>query len=84
MKHGGPVSVYVLRSLKDGKRYIGLSAAVVDRLDQHNRGKVKSTKSRRPFVLIHEEICSGLDDARKLEKYFKTSAGRKYLDKNGW
>jgi putative endonuclease len=84
MNQSGPVSVYVLRSLKDGKRYVGLSAVVDDRLDQHNKGKVKSTKSRRPFVLVHEDVCGGLVEARKLERYFKTSAGRKFLDKNGW
>ena len=77
-------SVYVLRSLKDGKRYIGLSASVTHRLGQHNKGKVKSTKSRRPFTLVHQETYGDLAEARRREKYLKSSAGRKFLDKNGW
>ncbi len=77
-------SIYVLKSLKDGERYIGLSASVSKRIFQHNSGKVKSTKSRRPLVLVHEEICGTLSDARAREKQLKTSAGRKWLKIHGW
>ncbi len=44
-------SVYVLRSLKDGRYYVGMSEDVSQRLKTHNSGKVTSTKSRRPFEL---------------------------------
>jgi putative endonuclease len=84
MSPGYSYSVYVLRSLKDRKRYIGLSASVDERLEQHNKGKVKSTKSRRPFTLVHQELCGSFAEARKREKYFKTPSGRKFLDRNGW
>jgi putative endonuclease len=77
-------SVYILRSLRDGKKYIGLSSSVTERLDEHNKGNVKSTYSRKPFVLVHQELCGNLTEARKREKCFKTSAGRKFLVLNGW
>ncbi|MDI6765995.1 MAG: GIY-YIG nuclease family protein [Bacteroidota bacterium] len=44
--------VYILKSLKDGKKYIGLTNEIDRRLKQHNNGEVSSTKSRRPFFII--------------------------------
>ncbi|MBZ0180937.1 MAG: GIY-YIG nuclease family protein, partial [Melioribacteraceae bacterium] len=36
--------VYILTSLKDSKRYIGMTSDLNRRLKEHNSGKVKSTK----------------------------------------
>ncbi|OGF51490.1 hypothetical protein A3I27_03880 [Candidatus Giovannonibacteria bacterium RIFCSPLOWO2_02_FULL_43_11b] len=47
--------VYVLKSEKDGKFYVGYTSDIDNRLKAHNAGKVKSTKHRRPFVLIKVE-----------------------------
>ena len=47
--------VYILKSLKDGKYYIGSTSDVVARLNFHNAGLQRSTKSRIPFVLIFQE-----------------------------
>ncbi|MEX2088362.1 MAG: GIY-YIG nuclease family protein [Bacteroidota bacterium] len=79
-QHTG-TQVYVLRSLVDQKRYIGISDGTPERLVQHNAGKVIATKSRRPFVLTFTERCATRKEARALEKYFKTGAGRRFLDK---
>jgi putative endonuclease len=73
-------SIYVLKSLRDRKNYIGLSANVSKRLKMHNAGKVKSTKSRRPFQLIYHELIGFLQAARAREKYFKSGAGRRFLE----
>ena len=71
--------VYVLKSLRDGKLYIGISMDPERRLQEHNKGKTKSTKSRRPFKLIYREKCGTLEKARSLEKYYKTGFGREKL-----
>ena len=71
--------VYVLESLIDHRHYIGLSANIESRLKMHNTGKVRSTKSRRPFKLVFQELIGSLKEARTHEKYFKSAAGRKYL-----
>ena len=47
--------VYILTSLKDSKRYIGMTSDLNRRLNEHNSGKVKSTKNRRPLELIYTE-----------------------------
>jgi len=75
-------TTYVLASLKDGKHYIGLSRNPQKRLVEHNRRKVRSTRSRAPFLLVYHEGFSTLGEAREREKFFKTAAGRRYLDAN--
>lgn len=70
---------YVLRSKVDNKLYIGFTADLKVRWRMHQDGAVRSTKSRRPFVLIYYEACLDKDKALKREKYFKTGFGKHYL-----
>jgi len=71
--------VYVLRSFKDGKRYVGISEGVGRRIADHNAGRARSTRARRPFRLVYEEVYETRAEARKRELYFKTAAGRRFL-----
>ncbi|MFA7114730.1 MAG: GIY-YIG nuclease family protein, partial [Candidatus Omnitrophota bacterium] len=65
--------VYVLKSLKDEKLYIGSTRKTVEeRVKVHNKGSVRSTKGRRPLKLIYSESFDNYADACKREKYFKT------------
>ena len=73
--------VYVLRSLKDGRRYVGISEDVRRRVGDHNTGRAWSTKGRRPFELIYKESLGTRSEARLRELYFKTAAGRRFLAK---
>jgi putative endonuclease len=70
---------YVLFSLTDGTLYIGHSSNLRQRLTEHFDGKVLSTVSRRPLRLIHVEYFLSDDDARRRERYFKTSKGKRAL-----
>ena len=70
---------YVLKSLKDQKKYYGVTQDIKKRLKEHNSGKVKSTKSRKPFELIYYEEFLKFEEARKRELYFKSGLGREYL-----
>ena len=71
--------VYVLRSLLDGKLYVGLTNSLSGRLDKHNAGLVASTQRRRPFELIYWEGCLNRGDAARREKYLKSAWGKRYL-----
>ena len=71
--------VYVLKSKKDNKLYYGFYDNVQRRLEEHNNGFVKSTKSRIPFELIYYEKVDTVLEARRKEKYFKSGFGRKYI-----
>ena len=71
--------VYVLRSLKDQKLYIGFTKDLQKRFARHNAGHVRVTKPRRPFELIFYEAYRNKYDALRREKYFKTSKGKTAL-----
>ncbi|OHC02984.1 MAG: endonuclease [Planctomycetes bacterium RIFCSPLOWO2_12_FULL_40_19] len=70
--------VYVLQSEKDSSQYIGLSHDAQERLKEHNAGRVKSTKPKRPWRLLYKESFTTRLDARKREKYLKSAAGRRF------
>ncbi len=70
---------YVLQSQKDHKFYTGYTKNLMQRFEQHNSGKVKSTKYRIPFDLIYFEACLNQHDALKREKYLKTYYGKMFL-----
>jgi len=63
--------LYISKSLKDNKGYIGVTKDIKKRLQEHNSGKVKSTKHRRPFMIIHTEEFKTLSEARKKEWFYK-------------
>ena len=71
--------VYVLKSERDGKMYVGYTADLRERLTLHNAGKVKSTQARRPLKLVYYEACLGQRDALRREKYLKTAYGKRYI-----
>lgn len=73
--------VYLLQSQKDHGWYIGYSADVERRLVEHNSGKNVSTHLRRPFRLIYYEAHLHKMDALGREKFLKSGAGRRFLEK---
>jgi putative endonuclease len=74
-------TVYVLKSLKDGRTYIGCTKDLFNRIKEHNSGEVKSTKSRSPFILWYKEEFVNKYEAFNREKHFKTAWGRRQLKK---
>lgn len=70
---------YVLKSIKDGKLYIGWTDDLKKRFKNHNQGKVDATKNRTPFTLIYYEACKSKEKAIEREKYLKTGFGRNFL-----
>ncbi len=75
--------VYILRSAKDGKRYVGMTENLERRMNEHESGRVKSTKNRRPLKQIHTETYSTKQEAEAREKFYKTGKGREYLNQIG-
>jgi putative endonuclease len=71
--------VYVLRSVKDGQFYVGLTRNLRARLLAHNNGQVASTKRRVPLELIYWEGCLNESDAARREKYLKSAWGKRYI-----
>jgi len=73
--------IYVLKSVKNGKRYIGSTKVLpAIRLKQHNYGSNKWTKQNRPFELIYIEKYPNVTEARQRERFLKSGVGRQQLD----
>jgi len=72
--------VYILKSLKDNKLYIGQTNNLESRLSRHNSGKVIATRNRRPLVLIYNEEYKSRADAMKREKYLKSLKNPSYIE----
>ena len=74
--------VYVLKSEKNGKRYVGYSSKNAEqRLKEHNAGANAFTRHNRPFKLIYTEPYPIKTEAILREKFLKSGKGREFLDK---
>ena len=71
--------VYVLQGLKNKGLYVGYTNDLRKRFKEHNRGLNFSTRPYIPWQLIHYEAYLNRDDARRREKYLKTSQGSRLL-----
>lgn len=69
--------LYLLKSLKDGKYYIGQTYDLEKRIAEHNRGEVPSTRYRAPLKLIGVEEYEDRDIARWREHELKKSAHKR-------
>lgn len=63
----------------DEKMYIGYSSNLKKRIERHQKGEVFATKGRRPAHLIFYEAFLSSVDAKRREKYFKTTSGKKAI-----
>ena len=70
---------YILYSGKLDKYYIGSTPDLERRLQEHNRGKEKFTKTGVPWKLVYKEQFNDLKDARKREVYIKKMKSRKFI-----
>ncbi len=70
--------VYILL-LSNKQLYTGFTSNLKVRLQKHKLGHVKSTKNRRPLKIVHYEAYLLESDARRREKYLKTTEGKRFL-----
>ena len=63
------------------EKIIGCAYRVYNRMARppRQKGLVASTSHRRPLSLIYYEACLNEDDAIKMERYFKSGFGRRFL-----
>ena len=66
--------MYILKSLKDAKLYIGSTSDLKRRLKEHNSGLVPSTTPRMPFKLVYFEGYANEEEARHREHNLKLRA----------
>lgn len=70
--------VYLIRSVRDGRSYVGLTSDVQQRLCTHNSGGSSYTAPHRPWRLV--VTCEFQDEGVALgfERYLKTGSGRAF------
>jgi len=69
---------YVLKSVHHDYFYKGHCYDLQVRLHQHNAGLTESIKPYIPFQIVYFEEFKTEKEAIDREKYFKSSAGRRY------
>jgi putative endonuclease len=70
---------YILKSELDGTYYYGHTKDLEGRLKKHNDGKVRSTKSKKPWMLHYYEEYDSKSKAYKRELFFKSIEGYNFL-----
>ena len=71
--------VYVLKSKRDGNLYVGCTGNIEKRLKAHNSGRVRSTKYRKPLILVYKESFADKYQAFQIERFYKTPIGKRKL-----
>ncbi len=71
--------VFVLQSYKDNNFYVGYTVNLKQKLEEHNSGKLFSTKSRKPMKLVYYGFCLNQIDTKEREKYLKIAWGKRYI-----
>ena len=73
--------VYILESERNGRYYIGSTDNIDRRINEHNLGKVTSTRNMKPWVLKVFIECINLTEARVNEHRLKKYKRRDILEK---
>ena len=70
---------YILKSLVTGTHYYGSTEDLDRRLNDHNSGKVRYTKGKRPWSMIYSESYPTRSEAYRRELFFKSIDGYIFL-----
>jgi putative endonuclease len=73
--------VYILKSLKDGRFYIGSTANLRARLKHHFAGHTPSTSRMGKLILVFSQEYQDLSVARKIEKKLKMFKRKDFIEK---
>ena len=69
--------VYAIQSELSDRIYIGQTDSLLRRIEEHNAGRVKSTKDQRPWKILAGEIFKSRAGARWRENCLKQGAKEK-------
>jgi len=78
-------TVYLLESLSNpGKRYVGITTNLEQRLSEHNAGKSPHTSKFKPWKCV--VALNFADDAKAevFEKYLKQGSGHAFAKRHFW
>jgi len=67
--------VYIIKSVRSEKYYVGCTSNFSRRLIEHNKGYNISTEKNRPWVVVHLEKFNNQKEAYTREKEIKSYKG---------
>jgi putative endonuclease len=73
-------TVYILQSERDGSFYIGYTACLEKRLNRHNEGRGRYTKTKIPWKMIYQEEFLTRSQAMEREKELKKQKSHVYIE----
>jgi len=77
--------VYLLESVgADGRRYVGLTRNLKQRLVDHNAGESPHTSKYMPWKLVTYVAFSNGRRAELFERYLKSGSGHAFARKRLW
>jgi putative endonuclease len=71
--------VYTLQSRTSHRYYVGSTQDFTNRLDEHNRGESRPTRSGIPWVVVRVEHFDTRSEAMAQEKRIKSRGIARYL-----
>ena len=77
--------VYLIESLSaQAERYVGITADLKQRLQEHNAGKSSHTSKFRPWKLTAYIAFTDRAKADAFERYLKSGSGHAFASKHLW
>jgi putative endonuclease len=73
------ITIYVIQSSENGKRYVGITENLDRRLMEHRSRSSKAGQLLGTFTILHTETAPDYTVAREREKYLKSGSGREWL-----
>jgi putative endonuclease len=74
------VTLYIIKGILSGKKYVGITNDLQRRLREHHDGNSKGGQLIGDFELIHTEEFDDYSSARRREIFLKSGQGRKWIN----
>ncbi len=81
--HPDTFYVYILRSRRTGRYYVGSTDDIERRIQEHNSGKSVSTRGGAPWELVHFASFPTRSEAQACERKVKARGIHRYLVDSG-
>ena len=73
--------VYILKSQKNGRFYVGSTSNLNRRLEEHNSGKSRYTSETKPWKVVFSQEFETLSKAKKVEYWLKRQKDADFIEK---
>ncbi len=75
------ITLYVIQSRANGKRYVGITNTLSRRLREHRSGHTKAGQVLGEFDLVWTQEFPDYHRAREREVFLKSGQGREWLER---